>query len=288
MKKRMIAAAVLTAIAVQSVPLTGSAETVGVYEAEDAVMTGNMKAIEESGLSGGKAAGNFAEDTDSLKFTVEIPADGTYNIVINSKGYGGGKTNNIVIDGAFAGTFDSTADTYSDSLMRSVLLTAGTHEIAITKSWGWIAVDCIKIETAKAIPPSAFEVDDTLTDPHANADARVLFSYLCDRYGEQVLSGQFADRGLDSEEFRAIKEVTGKTPAILGLDMMDSTPSRVALGARSDAVERAIEFHNAGGIVTFCWHWNSPTAYLKEGTDENGSPRWWGGFSHKKYRFRHF
>ena len=107
MKKRMIAAAVLTAIAVQSVPLTGSAETVGVYEAEDAVMTGNMKAIEESGLSGGKAAGNFAADTDSLKFTVEIPADGTYNIVINSKGYGGGKTNNIVIDGAFAGTFDT-------------------------------------------------------------------------------------------------------------------------------------------------------------------------------------
>lgn len=278
MKKRMLAAAVLTAIAVPSVPLTGSAETVGVYEAEDAVMTGNMKAIEKSGCSGGKAAGNFAADTDSLKFTVEIPADGTYNIVINAKGYGGGKTNNIVIDGEFAGTFDSTADTYSDSLMRSVLLTAGTHEIAITKSWGWIAVDCIKIETAKAIPSSAFEVDDTLTDPHANADARVLFSYLCDRYGEQVLSGQFADRGLDSEEFRAIKEVTGKTPAILGLDMMDSTPSRVALGARSDAVERAIEFHNAGGIVTFCWHWNSPTAYLKEGTDENGSPRWWGGF----------
>lgn len=85
MKKRMIAAAVLTAIAVQSVPLTGSAETVGVYEAEDAVMTGNMKAIEESGLSGGKSAGNFAADTDSLKFTVEIPADGTYNIVITQK-----------------------------------------------------------------------------------------------------------------------------------------------------------------------------------------------------------
>ena len=31
MKKRMIAAAVLTAIAIPSVPLTGSAETVGVY-----------------------------------------------------------------------------------------------------------------------------------------------------------------------------------------------------------------------------------------------------------------
>ena len=92
--------------------------------------------------------------------------------------------------------------------MRSVLLTAGTHEIALTKSWGWIAVDCIKIEAAEAIPQSAYEVDDTLTDPDANIDARVLFSYLCDRYGEQVLAGQFADRGLDSDEFRAIKEYT--------------------------------------------------------------------------------
>jgi len=26
------------------------------------------------------------------------------------------------------------------------------------------------------------------------------------------------------------------------------------------------------------WHWNSPDEYLKEGTEENGSPRWWGGF----------
>ncbi len=139
-------------------------------------------------------------------------------------------------------------------------------------------IDCIKIEAAEAIPQSAYAVDDTLIDPDANVETRVLFSYLCDRYGEQVLAGQFADRGLDSDEFRAIKDVTGKTPAILGLDMMDLTPSRVALGTGSDAVERAIEFHNAGGIVTFCWHWNAPTAYLKEGTEENGSPRWWGGF----------
>ena len=93
-----------------------------------------------------------------------------------------------------------------------------------------------------------------------------------------VVHSCFFSKGVFRDALKSIQEVTGKTPAILGLDMMDYTPSRVTLGTRSNAVERAIEFHEAGGIVTFCWHWNSPTAYLKDGTEENGSPRWLGGF----------
>ncbi|MFR2153966.1 MAG: glycosyl hydrolase [[Eubacterium] siraeum] len=38
-------------------------------------------------------------------------------------------------------------------------------------------------------------------------------------------------------------------------------PSRTAFGT-SSSVEKAIEFANKGGIVTFCWHWNAPTEYL--------------------------
>ena len=278
MKQKLLAVVASLAVLAQSASFTASAETVGVYEAENAAMTGSINTIDDTTASGGKVVGNFAEENDSLTFTVDIPSDGTYDLVITSKGYGGGKTNNIVIDGNFIGTFDSTADAYSDALVRSVQLSAGTHQITITKSWGWIAVDCLTIESADPIPDSAFEVSDELINPNANAETKALFTFLCDTYGKQVLSGQFADQGLDSDEFKAIKEVTGKTPAILGLDMMDYTPSRVALGTGSNAVERAIEFHKAGGIVTFCWHWNSPTPYLKDGTEENGSPRWWGGF----------
>ena len=54
----------------------------------------------------------------------------------------------------------------------------------------------------------------------------------------------------------------GKYPAILGLDLMDYTTSRVARGSSSQAVEHAIEYWNEGGIVTFCWHWNAPEKYL--------------------------
>lgn len=132
---------------------------------------------------------------------------------------------------------------YSDSPVRSIQLTSGTHQIAITKSWGWIAVDCLTTESADPIPDSAFEVSDELINPNANAETKALFTFLCDTYGKQVLSGQFADQGLDSDEFKPIQEVTGKTPSILGLDMMDYTPSRVTLGTRSNAVERGIGIH---------------------------------------------
>lgn len=64
---------------------------------------------------------------------------------------------------------------------------------------------------------------------------------------------------------------------MLGLDFMRYTPCRVQNGDTSDAVEKAIEFSQAGGIVTFCWHWNVPDKYLLSGTD-GGNPRWWGGF----------
>lgn len=56
-----------------------------------------------------------------------------------------------------------------------------------------------------------------------------------------------------------VKTNIGKSPAILGVDMMDYSPSRVAYGTTSNEVENAIAHHNNGGIVTFVWHWNAPS-----------------------------
>ena len=80
-----------------------------------------------------------------------------------------------------------------------------------------------------------------------------------------------------------IKNLTGDYPALLGLDMMDYTPSRTAFGTSSSAVEKAIEFANKGGIVTFCWHWNAPTEYLN--STANSPDGWWGGFYTQSSKF---
>lgn len=278
MGKKLLASIICLTVLTQTAAFQVSAKDNLLYEAEDAVMTGNIKSYDDADASGGKAAGIFDDDADSLIFKVEIPADGSYDIMITSKGMGGYKSNNILIDGSQAGSFESEADIYTNDTLRGVLLTEGTHEITLTKSWGWTYVDCLKVETAEPIPDSVYDVDDTLINPNATPETKALFSYLCETYGNQILSGQFTDNGMNSDEFRMIYEATGKYPAVLGLDLMNYCPSRVEKGAECHAVERAIEFHKNGGIVTMSWHWNSPDKYLKEGTEENGSPRWWGGF----------
>ncbi len=280
MWKKTLAFTAALGMLFQTIPFCTATAAEIRYEAEDAALTGKLECISESSASGGKVVGKFANSDDVITFTVNIPADGAYDLIINSMGYGGDKTNKISIDGTYVGTFVTKAEVYNDAVLSRVIMKAGTHKISITKSWGWIAVDYLKIIPAETIPDSAYQVSKTLSDPNATAETKALFSYLCDGYGKQVLSGQVADDGLDSNEFKAIYEVTGKKPAILGLDMMRYTPSRNAFGDPNfKAVERAVDFHNENGIVTFCWHWNSPGMYLKSGNDEeNGNPRWWGGF----------
>jgi mannan endo-1,4-beta-mannosidase len=89
-------------------------------------------------------------------------------------------------------------------------------------------------------------------------------TYLTDIYGEYILTGQYCDLGLNGHEMYTIQLETGEKPAVLGLDLIEYTPSRVLYGSEGKAVERAIEFYEAGGIVTLCWHWNAPEDYLTE------------------------
>lgn len=256
-----------------------------VYEAENAVISGNNAVSDDSTASGGKAVGSFSDDGDDLAFTIEVPAAGSYCLTLTSKGMGGDKYNEVLVDGENIGGFDSKGNVYSETSLRRVMLTAGKHTVSIKKSWGWIMVDCLKVTEDDIISSSVYKVENKLINPNADGNAKELFSYLCDSYGKYTLAGQVCNDGLNGDEFRAIYEATGKYPAIVGLDMMDYCPSRQAKGARSNAVETAIDFHSHGGIATFCWHWNAPDKYMKSGDTEQGTPRWWGGFNTSNTNF---
>ena len=249
-----------------------------VYEAEKAEMTGSLKASADAKASGWKVVGTFQGSDDTLTFIVNIPEDGSYDLILTCKGIGGGKTNNVLVDGQQVGQFSCTGVIYEEAALKGVLLTAGEHRVTVTPSWGWIYLDKLEVVSAEAIPDSVYEVEAKLINPNANEDAQELYAYLCESYGKVTLSGQVCDRGVSGPELRAIYELTGKYPAMLGLDMMDYSLARVARGARSTAVEEAIRYHEDGGIITFCWHWGAPAKYILDGRDSNGNPRWWGGF----------
>lgn len=269
-----------------ALPFTASAEESVVYEAEKAHLTGSMTIKTDVNASGWKVVGSFENSEDTVEFTINVPADGVYDFTLTCKGIGGSKINNLLVDGQHQGTFECGSMMYTDAPVRGVLLTAGQHTVTVTPSWGWMTLDKLTVTPAQAIPDSVYDVSPTLINPNATENTRQLYAYLCDAYGKYTLSGQVCDKGLNGPEIKAIHTVTGKYPAILGLDMMDYTPSRRALGASNPtSVDQAVKFHEEGGIVTFCWHWGAPKQYILDGKDENGNPRWWGAFYTKNVTF---
>ena len=245
-------------------------------EAENASLSGGAYVISGSNFSGGKAVEKLANDWEKIELTVDIPADGMYDIIVHAYGHASDKTNTITIDGKSVGDFISKANTLSDGEVKGINIKKGSHTIGFKKSWGYITIDYITIRSAKQVDNSIYNVSTTLVNKNATANTKSLYRFLCNNFGKYIISGQQADRGLSSSEFEVIKRQTGKLPALLGLDMMDYTPSRQDFGASSRAVDYAIDFYNEGGIVTFCWHWNAPKEYLY--STANNQDGWWGGF----------
>ena len=253
------------------------------YEAENGKLSNDMSVISNGNASGGKSVGKFENDRSYCQIKINVPSDGIYDIVIRSMGIGGSKENDIYTDGKKVGTFTSENNIFSDYTVSAVSLTKGDHNIRIIESWGWIELDKITVKTGAKISNSTYNVTSSLVNKNSTANTKKLYSFLKDSYGKYVITGQQCDGGINGNEFKAIKNLTGDYPALLGLDMMDYTPSRTAFGASSSAVEKAIEFANKGGIVTFCWHWNAPTEYLN--STANSSDGWWGGFYTQSSKF---
>ena len=91
----------------------------------------------------------------------------------------------------------------------------------------------------------------TPVNGRATNAAKKLLSYLVDNASNGItMSGQ-----QDLESAQWVSQNIGKWPAILGVDFMDYSPSRVQYGATSRTVEDAFGYSDAGGIITFCWHW---------------------------------
>lgn len=253
------------------------------YEAENGKLSNDMSVISNGNASGGKSVGKFENDRSYCQISITVPADAVYDIVIRSKAIGPYKENDIYADDKKVGTFVSKPDNFSDYTVCAVTLKKGSHTLTVKKSWGWIELDKITVKTGAKISDSTYNVTSSLVNKNSTANTKKLYSFLKDSYGKYVITGQQCDGGINGNEFKAIKNLTGDYPALLGLDLMDYTPSRTAFGASSSAVEKAIEFANKGGIVTLCWHWNAPTEYLN--STANNSDGWWGGFYTKSSKF---
>ncbi|KAJ3032770.1 hypothetical protein HK097_005076, partial [Rhizophlyctis rosea] len=101
-----------------------------------------------------------------------------------------------------------------------------------------------------------FTIGD-LIDPLADEGARNLWGVLKTQFGTRIFSGQSenadASAGNDRDkEFKYLKNLTGKTPAIRMFDFIFYTGQSPF---DDQSIERAIDWATKGGIVSFQWHW---------------------------------
>ena len=246
------------------------------YEAEDAALSGGTKAeSSQSGYTGSGYVTNFTSpDTDKVTFHITIPENSYYNLTFISAAPYGDKINNILIDSNFIGELPSKGKNFQPYTIEKVYMDKGDHEIAISHSWGWFLLDSLNIKASEPFDTSIFTVPSKLINKNADDNTKRLMKFLSDVYGKYIISGQYSENGMYSNEFTAIRTETGRYPAMAGLDLIDYTPSRVLRGTSSKAVDSAIQWWEKGGLVTFAWHWNAPTKYLP---DTNENP-WWSGF----------
>lgn len=240
---------------------TYSWDEADVYEAESGTFIGGTK----TGTSGDitYVEGFAKANEDALEVTIHIDETNFYDLNFYGRSADGNyKENYVTVDGESMGTAAMEGKEFTDSIISRVYMEAGDHTVKLTTYWGWVWVDSIWVKPSDELDPGRFDIEPTLVNPNASDNAKRLMTYLCDIYGTDILSGQFCDDGAFGHENATIWKTTGKYPAILGLDMMNYSPTNVANGATGNATDLAIEYWDRGGIVTFCWHWTVPKKYV--------------------------
>ncbi|MGF7143691.1 mannan endo-1,4-beta-mannosidase [Anaerotaenia torta] len=251
--------------------LEGEQEVVCTVEAEDGVFTGNVTSREAASDSSGTGyAEGFHKSGDTCTLAVQIGTEGFYDLVFLTASAGGYKENYIYADDEKLGVIATDSKDFKASVLERVYLTEGEHKIKVESYWGYIMLDRLEIHTAKELNPQRYQVSPVLVNANATDNTKRLMSYLCDIYDEYFLSGQYCSTGQYGKEFAVVKKTTDRTPAVLGLDFIEYTPSRVERGSSGNQTKLAIDFWKSGGIVTFCWHWNAPAKYL--------TGEWYRGF----------
>ncbi|KAJ4363046.1 hypothetical protein N0V83_010164 [Neocucurbitaria cava] len=247
----MFMACGIVAIAAALLGSTATAQTI-TLQAENATLSGVTVGTSVAGYTGSGYVEGFDEAADKITFSVSVNASSLYDLSIIYNGPYGDKYTQVVLNSAGGG---------------QVLLNTGSNTIEIQNNWGWYLIDAITLSPSAKRP--AHNIDTTPVTKNASADARALLKYLGSIYGKKILSGQQDQASLDW-----VTANVGKTPAILGVDLMDYTESRISRGASSTDVDKALAFATQkGGFVTFVWHWGAPT-----GLYDNSSQPWYSGF----------
>ncbi len=227
------------------------------------------------GFSGTGYVTGFKEDADRVTLTF-IARAGLYDIAFRYRAPLKGflfEVNGLVLSGKFA----DSKGAFVEQHMGKVELREGENTLAIHGGWKLYEIDRVDLTPVAALPAMS-KPPATLCDPQSTPAARALMTYLVEQYGERTLSGTIEGPDVDY-----VWKQTGQLPAILAGDMLNvSTAAIRHAGVTPGETEQMIERARQGHILSYCWHWRSPTGLLdREIVRPDGTrldARWYRGF----------
>ncbi|MDE7099064.1 MAG: beta-mannosidase [Ruminococcus sp.] len=150
-------------------------------------------------------------------------------------------------------------DKWTDVDFGVVRLNKGKNTISFLNKYGYMAIDTVTVKVADKKDYSL--ATDVLCDAKATAETKSLMKYLKSVYGKHTIAGQqeiYGGGHKDNYEWENefLEKLTGKVPAIRGLDFMNYNP---LYGWDDGSTERAIAWvKERNGIITASWHINVP------------------------------
>ncbi|MBQ8921602.1 MAG: beta-mannosidase [Oscillospiraceae bacterium] len=108
---------------------------------------------------------------------------------------------------------------------------------------------------------------DTPVNPDAQPCVRNVLKFLSDITCDKIVTGQHTQT-MEMEELHHIRAVTGRSPALLGFELLSYSPNINYLDTDEECMtevlrnygtlKNAWEWAAKKGLITFTWHWFSP------------------------------
>ncbi len=233
-------------------------------EAESAAYS-NCTLISDARYSDGKALELTRRDA-VITFSFTAAKAGKYQIYVGCDGLYGEKTANLTVNGS-SGTF--TVGGSGEVAAATSFMNKGNNTIAITPGWTWFRIDYIRIEPNKT--KLKFNITKQPVDAKATTSAKALYKFLYTNFGKKTISGIMTgdmssvedDNIKNHPDMKAIYNASGKYPALVGFDFMNTTGRAEAESWNQSysqhVMNLAADTWRRGGIPAFTWHWRDPS-----------------------------
>lgn len=238
------------------VPIIESTEFSQKYEAELAQINGDLKRSQvREGYSGTGYITNFtAKAGNSFGLEITVPSNQHYNITLvlaSDK-----KENNILtINGKDIAEFVTSGNQgFNTITINSVFIPKGTATIGISEVTGGIDLDYISVANGEEVNNTGILPVGVPINKAADEKTKNTMLYLAENYNKNVISGQYATMGSNTE-LELIYRTTGKYPAMRLGDMRTYTSNSLK---NIREVEQAIKWSEKGGLVSYVWYWEAP------------------------------